>query len=433
MKNNIIVIVLLAILFLGGMFAAGHLGLIRLKPLSKASATCSGDDGHDHGKLKEKIVDQHSHEKENSNVVSCKEDEIPVQLTAEQKKLIKIEVSEAAAGTFENLLHLNGEFKLNMDQTARIMPRMPGFVTKVAVSEGEKVKRGQLLAKLTSHKLGEYYSDLNSSAEREALALSEFKMAKQLKASNAMSQKEYLRCKREYADAQIARRRAEALLKSLRLDPAHRGHSHEYSQDNAICTEYEIRAPFDGTVIAKDITVGENFAEDNTKVVFVVSNLAELWLDLQADDAKLRVLRKSMNVAVSPVGSPKHYAGRIIYIAPVIDKTTRNGLVRVQLDNAAGELRPGEFGTGLIRLAASGMSVLVPREAVQLVSGENVVFVPQGKGFTPKVVSVCKTEQGITQIISGLRPTDKYVSSGAFELKSILLTSGMDPHAGHGH
>ena len=55
--------------------------------------------------------------------------------------------------------------------------------------------------------------------------------------------------------------------------------------------------------------------------------------------------------------------------------------MRVEVDNRDGGLRPGQFVTGLIRTAAAAKSVVVPREAVQLIAGETVVFVPKGDGF----------------------------------------------------
>ena len=46
---------------------------------------------------------------------------------------------------------INGEVQLNLDETAKIMPSLPGFVTKILVKEGDTVKKGQLLAVQTSH------------------------------------------------------------------------------------------------------------------------------------------------------------------------------------------------------------------------------------------------------------------------------------------
>lgn len=372
---------------------------------------------------KEKADDDHEENAE----------EAPVHLSEEQKKLVKIRISKAETGDIDNTLRLNGEVQLNLDETAKIMPSLPGFVTKILVKEGDTVKKGQLLAVLTSHKLGEYYSNYNSALEQEKLTHSEYRMAEKLIGKNATSQKDYLRYKREYAEAVIARQRAEELLRSLLVDPAHNDHVHQNLEKTAICTDYELRAPIDGTVISKDITLGENFPEDNSTVVFTISNLKHLWLDLQANNTELQILKTGQKVTIQTQDANQKYTGRIIYIAPFINENTRVGLVRALADNPDGTLRPGQFVTGVIQAAGSPKSVFVPREAIQLLDGETVVFVPQGDGFAPKPVATGKTAKGLTQILSGLHAGDSYVSGGAFELKSILLTSGMDPHAGHGH
>lgn len=382
-------------------------------------------DGHDHSgaPAAEAAKDDHG-------------EEPVVHLTEEQRRLLRIEVRTAETGGIGRQLRLNGEIRLNLDETARIMPRMPGFVTRVAVREGERVRKGQLLACLTSHKLGEYYSEYNSAAESEKLTLSEFRMAEKLYEGKAMSEKEFLRYKREYAEAVIAKSRAEALLRSLLLDPAHGDHAHDEipsAGKNGICTDYEIRAPFDGTVVTKNITVGENFPEDNSAVVFTVSNLDRLWLDLRAPHAGMRELKTGMTVEVIPADSDRKFTGKIVYLSPVIDEATRTGLVRVLLTGDGAFLRPGEFAAGIVRTGMDAGTVVVPREAVQLIGGETAVFVPEGDGFAPRPVSAGESAEGVTQLLSGLAPGEKYVASGAFELKSILLTGGMDPHAGHGH
>ncbi len=390
------------------------------------------DDGHDHAEPEHADNNDDGHDHANE----AEAEEPPVHLTAEQQRLIGVQLAVARAETLDDTLRLNGEFQLDLDQTARIMPRMPGFVTEICVREGETVQRGQVLAKLTSHKLGEYFTDYNSALESEKLAASEYRMAEKLKETNSIAEKEFLRYKREYADAAIARNRAEVLLKSLLIDPTHNDHLHDdgaAAAGAAVCTEYEIRAPFDGTVIAKNITLGENFAEDNTQVVFTISNLKNLWLDLRADSAQLRQLKPGMNVPAVAAGSRIRHEGKIIHVSSVIEESSRTGLVRVLIDNQAGDLRSGEFAVGAIRLTENAKGVVVPREAVQLIAGETVVFVPQGDGYAPRVVGTGRTADGRTQLLFGLEPGERYVTSGAFELKSVLLTSGMDAHAGHGH
>lgn len=158
-------------------------------------------DGHDHS--------AHAGEKAHADADSHEgEEEGLVHLSEAQRKLIRIRVSKAVAGEIDSTLRLPGEVRLNLEETAKVMPRIPGFVNRIPVKEGERVEKGALLATLTSHKLGEYYSNYNSAKEQEELARSEFEMAEKLIGGNATSRKEYLQYKREYAEAVIARRHA---------------------------------------------------------------------------------------------------------------------------------------------------------------------------------------------------------------------------------
>lgn len=424
MKTNIMIVGAIIALAVASLLGAQMSGLIRLKiPHFSHSATACADEH------------KHAPDEACGTVTKSVEhsDRVLVELTPGQRKLVSISISEVQYKHIGNILRLNGEIHLNMDRTARLMPRLPGFVTAIKAGEGDKVESGQLLASLTSHKLGEYYSDLNSAMELEELASSEFERAEKLKQSSAISDKEHMRYRREHADAVIARRRAEALLKSLLIDPAHSGHSHPKELKNFICTTYEIRAPFPGTVIGRNLTVGENLPADDMNAVFTVSDLRELWLDLQADSAELKQLRPGMRVQIPSPGSETVHHAVITYVAPLIDETTRTGLVRALLDNHDGSLRPGEFVTGLVSIDSDAATLLVPRHAVQLLHGEMVVFAPEGDAFTPRQVRTGKAADGMISILSGLKEHDRYVSEGAFELKSILLTSGMDPHAGCSH
>ncbi|MDD4816415.1 MAG: efflux RND transporter periplasmic adaptor subunit [Victivallaceae bacterium] len=330
----------------------------------------------------------------------------------------------------ETVLQLYGELQPDSEHTAKLMTRMPGFVIDAPVMLGDRVAKNQILAKLTSYRLGEYYSQFNTAAEREQLALSEFKMSESLHRNNAVSEREYLRAKREYADAVIARQHAEALLNTY--SDSSLAKSAE-SGVPAIRTDYYIRAPFAGTIISKDIYKGENFAEDSDRVFFTVSDLSSLYLDLRATATQLGELSAGMTARILPANTDGAAEGRVIYVAPVIDATTHTGLVRLLVPNQSGKLRPGQLASGQIKLPRRVQAATVITDAIQTVNGEPVVFVPSGEGFLPVKVKTGKSTGEETVILSGLNPGEFYVSRGAFELKSLLLTDGMrrDSHETH--
>ena len=357
-----------------------------------------------------------------------------IHLTSEQRKHVKIVHSRVQSGMMNQRLELHGEVKLNADRTSRIMQRVPGFVTAVYAKQGDRVKKGDVLARLNSEKLGEHYSAYYSGKAIESVAASEFRMAEKLFANKAMSEKEYLRYKKEYIDAGINRRKAEIILRSLELDLKHSGHKHGKDGKDVICTEYDIVSPISGTVVTRDISLGEKYADDNTQVLFLVSDLDRLWVELRADYQELRSIKPGASVEITPLGSKNEkFAGVVTYVSSVIDEVSRKGVVRVELDSKANQLRSGEFAMGSIKLESSSECIIIPREAVQLVSGETVVFVPAKGNYITRVVRTGRADGKYVEIISGLTKGEEYVSVGAFELKAILLTAGMDPHAGHGH
>ena len=440
MKKYIIIFlavfaVILSIGYFGGFFSiakhdhAGHdhSGHDHAAEAKKADAHAGHDhSGHDHA-AEAKKADAHAGHDHGA------EAEGGVTLTPEQAKHVKVTVSKAALGSVNQRLELHGEVKLNADRTAKIMQRVPGFVTQVCAKQGDKVKKGDLLARLASEKLGEHYSNYFSGKALEEVAKSEFNMASKLYANKAMSEKEYLRYKRDYIDAGIARRKAESILRSLELDPEHRDHKHAGNDKSAICTEYDIVSPISGVVVAKDIAPGEKYADDNTQVLFMVSDIEKLWLELRADYKELKAVRPGMDVEVTPLAGDGKTVGKVIYVSQIVDEASRKGFVRVELDSRGGNLCSGEFALGAVKLDSERKAVVVPRQAVQLVSGERVVFVPVKGSFITRVVKVGDAAGDKIEVVSGLSVGEEYVSDGAFSLKSIMLTSGMDPHAGHGH
>ncbi len=363
----------------------------------------------------------HEHE-ENGSIIS---------LTPEQRKTVKLKISKAEAGDLKTKIFLPGEVKFNRERMAQIMPRMPGFVIKILKKEGEVVKAGEALAELQSHKLGELNAEYQSALELEDKSRAEFEIKSKLRKSKAVSEMDYIKARQEYASARVARHRAEDKLASLGFEPVS-SVSHSHHKDE-ICTSYIMKSPIGGTVINKKITIGENYADDNTKIPFVIADLSVLWLDLNARQSDLPKLRKGMPVMVRLGEGFPDINGKISYIAPSFQPGTRTVLVRVPLDNSSGRLKPGLYATGVISLSGKDKTVVVSRSAVILLAGEKVVFVPEEHGFKAVPVITGRSNNGFIEIISGIHPGDKYVSSGAFELKAVMITSGMDPHAGHGH
>ncbi|MDF7822969.1 efflux RND transporter periplasmic adaptor subunit [Pontiellaceae bacterium B12227] len=193
---------------------------------------------------------------------------------------------------------------------------------------------------------------------------------------------------------------------------------------------YKLTAPNAGVIISKDLAVGEVVGDD--KLLFEVADLSSVWADISVFPQYQHLLRKGMPVNfIARDGCVAD--GQIKYISPIISHETRTFTARCILQDARDDFTPGAFVRAKIKIKSIDAAVVVPREAVQTLDGESVVFVPSPNGFIPEVVALGLSDDRHVEIVSGLEPDEKYVAAGAFTLKAQMVTSGMDPHAGHGH
>ena len=192
---------------------------------------------------------------------------------------------------------------------------------------------------------------------------------------------------------------------------------------------YPLRAPFDGTVIEKHVTMGERLSQDAP--AFTVADLDTVWIDMSVFSKDLPLIKKGQTCQIT--SEIQTLEGRISFLSPVLDPATRTATARVVMDNANGNLRPGLFVTATVSGKADAGILIVPAQAVQTVDGKAVVFVKAGDAYTLRPVAVGRRTPSHVEILSGLKSDEPVVTQGAFDLKAKIVTSTLDSHAGHGH
>jgi cobalt-zinc-cadmium efflux system membrane fusion protein len=103
------------------------------------------------------------------------------------------------------------------------------------------------------------------------------------------------------------------------------------------------------------------------------------------------------------------------------------------MQNPGNLFRAGLFVTATVWLGGEEESVIIPASAVQQLQGMPVVFVPNGNAFKIREIKTGRRYRGHIAVTAGLKVGEMIVDKGSFELKAKQLTSGLDPHAGHGH
>lgn len=175
-------------------------------------------------------------------------------------------------------------------------------------------------------------------------------------------------------------------------------------------------SPATGDVTMKNVVAGANVAAGNQ--VMRIVDRSTLWLDVQVYEQDYPLVRLGQSVTATVDAVPgETFAGKIIFIHPLVDPTTRTVRVRIELPNADLRLRPGMYATATILGTLADDAVLVPREAVIDTGTRAITFISAGDGrFEPRELKLGVGGGGVVQVLAGLAPGETVVTSGQFLL-----------------
>jgi len=358
-------------------------------------------------------------------------DEAGLSLSERDRRDAGIELATAGPGHLELNTRLLGEVCVNEERLAHVVPPIPGVVREVRARIGDEVRVGEILAVLASRELAEARSQYLGARGRRELAEIAHDREKEIWERGLLAEQDYLDAKQALLEADIEFQAAEQTLHALgvtedELADLTGGH------DAGALTRYELRAPIAGTVIELHLVLGETVGEDSD--VLTLADLSTVWVDFDIPQADLDSIREGQTMTISASGIDVPEAIAVVdFVSPVVDEETRTALARVEMPNAGRHWRPGLFVTASVASEELEASVMIPRDAVQSIEGETVVFVPEGDAFESVPVVLGRSDRTHVEIEAGLGAGERYVVEGAFALKAEVVTSGLDTHAGHGH
>ncbi len=354
-----------------------------------------------------------------------------VHLSPERLESLNIAMVPVHAGTVDSTLTIPAEVSLDPDNEAHLVPRVRGIVREVFVGIGDRVNAGDLLAVLDSRELARAKSEYLAAVAMRDLAQTTFAREKGLWEDKISAEQDYLQAKAEYQAARIKVQTAEQQLHALGLSQAE-VNGLPQAKDTTL-TRYEIRAPFDATVVQRHITFGETVGEDDE--VFFIAKLDPVWVMGRATERDLRRLREGQKAIVQLDAFPdEDFSGVIDYIGSVLDPESRTVNVRMVLPNPETRLRAGLFGRMLVFVDehAHDETVLVPNDALQRTDTGAIVYKAQEEGeFRAVPVSVLHSSDTLTEVQGAIQEGDRVAFGDIFVLKSEAGKEGLG--GGHSH
>ena len=287
-----------------------------------------------------------------------------------------------------------------------------GITEALLVAEGDSVRKGQVVAIIQSTALLEKLGDYIDAQSQFRLAASELKRDRQLNREGIIPDRRLLETQARYSQARTAADQAGQTLESAGYDEQSLA---KIIEQGKISSRLELRAPQDGVVLEQLVSPGEQL--EALAPVFRIGQLSPLWLEIHVPLEAVSSIATGMDVQVAD----PEIMGKVLTIGRMVHGADQGVMVRAEVSDEAGQLRPGQFVEIEIAQGGEGQRFRIPRSALVRNEGQAMIFVQTGEAYQAKNVEVVAEEASKIIIRGDLGPQDRIVVSGTSALKSIWL------------
>ncbi len=339
-----------------------------------------------------------------------------VSMTDEQLKQNGVQIMTAGPARIKASLQLIGEIRLNEDRTVHVVPRLAGIVESVRANAGDQVKKGQVLAVISSQSLSDQRSELLAAQKRLSLARTTYEREKTLWEEKISAEQDYQQARAAMQEAQIMAQSAQQKLAALGATPS-----------SSNLTQYEIRSPIDGVITDKRISTGTVTKEDDN--IFVISDLSTVWVDLTVRAEDIGALKTGQKGTVKSTAFDAQDVGAVSYIGALVGEQTRTAKARIVLANPKGIWRPGLPVNVNLVAGEVDVPVAISTDAIQTIGDRQVVFGRYGNLLEARPLELGRSDGKFVEVLSGLIVDEKYAGTNSFLIKAEIGKSS----AGHDH
>lgn len=319
-----------------------------------------------------------------------------VQLTAEQLWTFGVSFSTVEQRPLSAEVRTVGIVTFDERRLAQVAPKFSGYVERLYVNfTGQTVRRGQPLL--------DVYSPELVAAQQELL------VARELERTGSVSSVPGVP-ERQISLVQAARQR-------LRLWDISEAQIDEVLRAGRVRRALTLYSPTAGTVVEKNVVAGQAVTAGQT--LYTIADLASIWVDaeLREQDAGSVRIGSQAEIALSSFPG-RAFSGRVSYFYPTVGEAARTVRARIDVANPRGMLLPGMYATVMIRTPIHS-ALTVPASAAINTGRRTVVFVDVGGGrLMPQDVVTGRASAGYVEVISGLEPGQRVVTSAQFLLDS---------------
>ena len=321
------------------------------------------------------------------------------------------------------------------EATVETTPKIPGRLEAVSVRLGDRVSRGQRLAKLDDREVLEQVKQAEASYDVAAATIRQreadlrFAQTNLDRSLNLFDRQ--LIPKQTYDDAEARFQAANAQLDLAKA---------QFAQAQARVDELKINlantvilSPVNGFIGKRTLDPGAWVTPNSAFLSVVDIGVVRLVVNVVEKDLRRIAVGLKADTVVDAFPG-EHFVGRIARVAPVLDPATRTAQIEVEIDNSRFRLKPGMYAKVDFTVERHEHTLVVPAAAVVDQDGKKGVFVPAGEGDVARFQAVALgiVEQDRVEIAAGLVEGARIVTTGAAALRDgdRILLPGQNAEGG---
>jgi cobalt-zinc-cadmium efflux system membrane fusion protein len=321
---------------------------------------------------------------------------------------------KAQIAPFVEELRASGRIDFNELNLSRIGANVTGRVSEILAVPGQVVKQGDVLAKITSTELTQSQLAYLKAKSASQLADQAANRARILFKEDVIALAELQ--KRE-AEANSAKAEYRAANDQLRVQGMDQANIDRLAKSGLIESINNVIATIPGEIVERKINKGQ--VVQPADALFTVADLSTLWAVSEVPESNSYLIRKGQKAAlIIPALRNQEIEGTVAHVDSIVNPQTRTVVVRMELANKDGQIKPGMLATMLIESQPID-KLVVPVAAVIREDNHDHVFVridddlyrmvpvklgPEGRGYRP--------------VISGLKEGQEIVTNGAYHLNT---------------
>ncbi len=332
--------------------------------------------------------------------------------TLPQEQMAQLQISKVQQATLERTLRLTGTVAYNAFRTTPIVSPVGGPVSRILVQPGQRVREREPLLEVRSPDYAQLRATYLKARNTFRTTDKNFARAQDLYAHHAISERDLLQAESDRNQAQADLQSSEDALRILGIPKP------DSLEKSPPSPEIPLLSPIGGEVVERLVSPGQLLQAGVTQA-FTISDMSTVWVLANVYQNDLASVKVGDAVEIQTDAYPDRFRGKISFISPALDPSTRTLQARIVVENRGGKLKKDMYVTATVSAGTIRSALTVPESAVLRNDlNQPFVYVAAGENkFARRMVDIGQSQSGRTQILKGLSEGESVVGEGSLFLQ----------------